>query len=38
MVQSNKLSLNLKKTYYMLIGTRNKTNQCKDQFKLSTDD
>ena len=36
--KSNKLSLNLKKTNYMLLGTRNKTNQCKDKFKLSLDD
>ena len=36
--KSNKLSLNLKKTNYMLLGTRNKTNQCKDKFKLSIDD
>ena len=36
--KSNKLSLNLKKTNYMLLGTRNKTNQCKDIFKLSIDD
>ena len=36
--KSNKLSLNLKKTNYMLLGTRNKTNQSKDKFKLSIDD
>ena len=36
--KSNKLSLNLKKTNYMLLGTRNKTNQYKDKFKLSIDD
>ena len=36
--KSNKLSLNLKKTNYMLLGSRNKTNQCKDKFKLSIDD
>ena len=36
--KSNKLSLNLKKTNYMLLGTRNKTNQCKDNFELSIDD
>ena len=36
--KSNKLSLNLKKTNYMLLGTRNKTNQCKDKFRLSIDD
>ena len=35
--KSNKLSLNLKKTNYIL-GTRNQTNQCKDKFKLSIDD
>jgi len=33
--QSNKLSLNLKKTNYMLFGTRNKTNQLNNDFKLS---
>ena len=33
--QTNKLSLNLKKTNYMLFGTRSKTSQLKDQFKLS---
>ena len=36
--KSNKLSLHLKKTNYMLLGTSNKTNQCKDKFKLSVDD
>ena len=36
--RSNKLSLNLKKTNYMLLGTRNKTNQFKDKFNLSIND
>ena len=36
--KSNKLSLNLKKTNYMLLGTCNKTNQCKDKLKLSIED
>ena len=36
--KSNKLSLSLKKTNYMILGTNNKTNQCKDKFKLSIDD
>ena len=35
--KSNKLSLNLKKTNYMLLGTHNKTNQSTDKFKLSID-
>ena len=35
--QTNKLSLNLKKTNYMLFGTRNKTKQFSDEFKLSLD-
>ena len=34
----SKLSLNLKKTNYMLLGTHNKTNHSKDKFKLSIDD
>ena len=33
----NKLSPNLKKTNYLLLGTPHKTNQSKDQFKLSID-
>ena len=33
--RSNKLSLNLKKTNYMLFGTRNKTNQINNDFKLT---
>ena len=36
--KSNKLSLNVKKTNYMLLGTHKKTNQSKDKFKFSIDD
>ena len=32
------MRLDLKKTNYMLLGTRNKTNQCNGKFKLSIDD
>ena len=35
--KSNKLSFHLKKPNYMLLGTRNKTNQSKYKFKLSID-
>ena len=36
--KSSKLSFNLKKFNYMLLRTRNKTNQCNGKFKLSIDD
>ena len=35
---TNKLSLNHKKTNYMLFGTRYKTKQCNNNFKVSLDD
>ena len=35
---SEKLTLNLKKTNYMLLGTRNKTNQSENKFNLLIDD